>query len=1419
VVNTKRFALALLLSASACKGPAETHPVAGAATDESWWRVAPAAGTQKDPVAWFNEHPRQDHQVFLDMTPSELIARRQASITTPNWSTMEMDTINSTSAIYVAGATVSATTDRVVFEHAASTSSHSIYVVDTNGALKAQQAISGKLDGTAMLLSLDGSVAYAADTAGKLYAVKLADGTSPWGGSKSLSAGVSWATPWLDFNTPYTIYVVDTTGTPQAFDAATGAAKYATPTSATGNSPVHSSPVLWNGILWFGADNGNLYRVNPSTGAVLGSTNLCLHGSGSCSANDAIYSAPFIDSANNLLLIGVNKRLVQVSIDPSTGCTSTSCPASAFTYFTLDDGAFASSETTFTSTPYAANGFVYVAFDNRLWRATYTNGVAAGSSGNFTRASTLALTSDPTGVMRPWDQNDHSHPKSSPLEFNSTIFLGDGGCNINRFDTTMFSLQAVQDYANNAAVPTSVGPTIDSTPLIDILSGGNIYFSTLNPNSPSGSWVSLSQSFPTEPPTFGVMNSAAGSSVKLWISATASTTAGNVFPLTVAGVDQFNHTSDCSVSTANGGPYHGTIHFTSSDPAAVLPADYTFTSGTPGATCKSSCATCDDGVHTFSGATGIVLKTAGSQTITATDTTNGSVKATWTVQVSGSAAAKLVMTPATVTTEDCTAFTVTVSATDSSGNVITTYNGTVSFMSSDGAATLPASGMLTNGTGMFSVTMRTVGVQTLTVSDNTGLTPATSNVTVQGLATKLVYTDAPASTNGSTNAGTTFTATVQAQDACGNGATGYAGSVRLTSSDAQMTVSNPNPATFTAGTPSHSFMNVDLKTRPATAPFTQTLTATDTANSALTVTATITVNPANGCTTWPQKFGVNIGAAQTVNDPATFTIIAEDNFGNTITGYTGTVTVSVNDTTATFAGPFTNCAVSGNTSHCQYTFQAADNGTKTFTGGVTFETANGKNQSYTMTASGPGTATAACTNNATVNGTNTVTVAAQDLAKYGFTVPGGKIPAGVPASWTLTAEDTNGYQIVDAPFSVSLTSSDPAATFTVPGSSTSCAQPCSYTFQPSDGGAAVFTVTFQDGNTGGKNQTITAASAVQTRVPVAVSSTSGNIKVTSGQLASWSVVASSTSVASGANFNLVLTALDADGLQAGKYRGSIELTSTDTDAQNYPTIPSTVAPFYQFGGNDKGQHTFTNVELLTDGVQTITVHDCGMSTTCSTFTGINGTSQMITVGTGALFQFKLTAPATAASGQLFDCSVTAQDKGGNTISTYSGTVEFRPPTGSNPQGTYPSGPQTLTNGTRTFSSGCALNKSGTQTFYVRDTAQTAIFGSATVTISAGSATHYSLTPSTTTPARGVAFTITVSALDASNLVDTNYGGTVTFTSTDAAALLPSDYIFQPSDAGVHVFTVTINTSGAHTVTGTDTVTASINGTTVTLNTP
>lgn len=96
----------------------------------------------------------------------------------------------------------------------------------------------------------------------------------------------------------------------------------------------------------------------------------------------------------------------------------------------------------------------------------------------------------------------------------------------------------------------------------------------------------------------------AAAATHLGVSAPVSAASGVAFSVIVTALDPFNNVV---------ASYTGTVHFTSSDGQAVVPANYTFTPG-------------DAGTHTFSG--GVTLVTAGGQTVTATDTALGSITGT-----------------------------------------------------------------------------------------------------------------------------------------------------------------------------------------------------------------------------------------------------------------------------------------------------------------------------------------------------------------------------------------------------------------------------------------------------------------------------------------------------------------------------------------------------------------------------------------------------------------------------------------------------------------------------------------------------------------------------------------------------------------------------------------------------------------------
>src|SRR5215469_16226890 len=87
-------------------------------------------------------------------------------------------------------------------------------------------------------------------------------------------------------------------------------------------------------------------------------------------------------------------------------------------------------------------------------------------------------------------------------------------------------------------------------------------------------------------------------------------------------------------------------------------------------------------------------------------------------------------------------------------------------------------------------------------------------------------------------------------------------------------------------------------------------------------------------------------------------------------------------------------------------------------------------------------------------------------------------------------------------------------------------------------------------------------------------------------------------------------------------------------------------------------------------------------------------------------------------------------------------------------------------------------------------------------------THFSVsTPQSATA--GSAFSFSVTALDANNNPVASYSGTVHFSSTDSQAVLPANSTLSN---GTRTFSGTLRTAGGHTIVATDSVTASITGT-------
>ena len=336
----------------------------------------------------------------------------------------------------------------------------------------------------------------------------------------------------------------------------------------------------------------------------------------------------------------------------------------------------------------------------------------------------------------------------------------------------------------------------------------------------------------------------------------------------------------------------------------------------------------DAGSHTF---TEVVLETAGSQTITATDSANHATNGTSLAVVVVPAAVNDFVVTTSFANPDVagTVGTVTVTAKDPYGNTVGSgpnqYLGIVDLSGTDDQmAGLPATHtFIADDAGSFTFTgvaLKMAGTQTITATDSIDVA-VTGDIKINvaaAAAQDLVLTTSFASTD---VAGTVGTVTIAVFDAYNNLVSGgpnlYEGTVDLGDTDALAT-GLPASYTFTAADAgSHTFSNVVLKTAGS-----QTITATDTVSSALTDTATFNVVPAS------------------VKDFVVTTSFANPDVAGTV----GTVTVTAKDRMATpwAAGRISISARSTLSSTddqaaglpASHTFTATDAGTYTFTGVV-----------------------------------------------------------------------------------------------------------------------------------------------------------------------------------------------------------------------------------------------------------------------------------------------------------------------------------------------------------------------------------------------------------------------------------------------------------------------------------------------------
>ena len=366
-------------------------------------------------------------------------------------------------------------------------------------------------------------------------------------------------------------------------------------------------------------------------------------------------------------------------------------------------------------------------------------------------------------------------------------------------------------------------------------------------------------------------------------TSSAAITVGTAFSITVSALDN----SGAVVTT-----YSGTVHFASSDAQAVLPNDSPLTNGT----------------KVFQ----VTFNSPGSQSITVSDSTGALTAGTSSpVTVSGTTATQFSVTATAVSQTAGTAFNITVKATDSANNVIASYTGTVHFTSSDAQAVLPANSTLTNGTGSFSVTLKTAGAQSITATDTaaSSVTGTSSAITINpGPVASFSIAAPPAATTG-----ISFSATVNAVDTYANVATSYSGTVHFSSSDAQAVL--PANSALASGTGNFP---ISLKTLGS-----QTISATDAAAASLTGKSS-SINVVTNVATHLSVVSSNTGPV--TRQTFSVTVTALDAANNTSVGYSGTVHFTSTDTQAMLPG---NSTLSSGTASFSVTLETAGNQTVT----------------------------------------------------------------------------------------------------------------------------------------------------------------------------------------------------------------------------------------------------------------------------------------------------------------------------------------------------------------------------------------------------------------------------------------------------------------------------------------------------------
>lgn len=388
----------------------------------------------------------------------------------------------------------------------------------------------------------------------------------------------------------------------------------------------------------------------------------------------------------------------------------------------------------------------------------------------------------------------------------------------------------------------------------------------------------------------------AGVPAPRFVDAPTTVPAGLVFPLTVE-----MRAPDGELAT----DYAGTLTFTSSDDlAATLPAPVTLTAA-------------DGGTKVVPG---FALQTLGTRHLKVRDAALGTEGEIAVAVIPGSDTHLELTGLATATAG--AGYTLRVRALDQFGNLLTDHTGSVRITTNDDGARLPADlvfgtttpGEVTTDQIFFHAAKDTI----LTVTDTSDAAITANHVVRVAPGTRATLE--LACSTATVAAGTPFDCTARARDAEGNIATGYVGTMHVTSSDTSLIIADLVFGAAEAGARTMSALVFQQAGERA-------LTVDD-GTAQATATLMVEHGPASVVTATALPVDMVAGVA------SAFTIHIWDAFNNPATRYAGTLSVTASDAHAVVPA--------------EVPLAASDAGVKTVT--VTFETAG--QQSVTVHAPG-----------------------------------------------------------------------------------------------------------------------------------------------------------------------------------------------------------------------------------------------------------------------------------------------------------------------------------------------------------------------------------------------------------------------------------------------------------------------------------